>query len=112
MLRIKALERGQAMMENVLSRKFDESTPTGGVPACDSTAGDPCSGIVADLEYDDVGDFNGFNDTTDALYPVSISVVDAGADLGLVADRARRITVVVSMPDGNTLTLSAYKVNF
>ncbi len=112
MLRIKALERGQAVMELIMSRKFDENTPTGGIPACDSSDGESCAGIVSDTDYDDVGDYHGFTDTTDSLYPVSVTVVEAGTELGITNSQARRVTLVVSMPDGNSLTLSSYKGNY
>ncbi len=111
-VRVKALARAQALMDVILARKFDENTPTGGVPACDSTDGVACAGIVADADYDDVGDYNGFVDSSDPLYPVSVNVVSAGSEIGLVDSAARRIDIGVSMPDGNALLLSAYKVNF
>lgn len=111
-IRIKALEKGQALMDEILARKFAENSATGGTPACDSTAGDPCAGITGDAHYDDVGDYNGFADNADARFPISVVVQAAGTDLGLANARARRITVRVGMPDGNSVTLSAYKVNF
>lgn len=111
-VRIKALEKGQALMDEILARKFAENTPTGGVPACGSLAQAACTPITADSDFDDVGDYHGYSNTTDSLFPVSVVVVNAGGDLGLTADYARRITVSVGMPDGNTLRLTAYKVNF
>lgn len=111
-IQIRALEKAQAQMDEVLARKFDENTPTGGVPACDSSAGTPCAGIVADADYDDVGDFNGYSDTSEPNYTVGVSVVNAGSEIGITNTNARRITVVVSMPGGDSVTLSAYKVNF
>jgi MSHA pilin protein MshD len=111
-IRIKALEKGQALMDEILARKFAENSPTGGVPACDSTSGSTCAAIANDPQFDDVGDYNGFTDNSDARFPVSVAVQPAGTDLGLSNTRARRITLRVGMPDGNSLTLSAYKVNF
>lgn len=110
--RIKALEKAQGTLDSILSRRFDENSPTGGVPACGSTAGEACLGISPDADYDDVGDFNGYVDNTDAQYPVSVTVINAGGDLGLNAVDARLITVSVATPNGNSLSLSAYKVNF
>ena len=111
--RVKALERGQAVLDEILSRKFDENTPTGGVPACDSPAGDPCAGITTpDSGLDDVGDYNGTTDNTDPDYPVAIQVTSAGGDLGIAANQARLVTVTVTIPGGETLTLNAYRVNF
>lgn len=111
-VRIKALEKAQATLDEILARKFDENTPTGGVPACDSLTGLPCNGISPDGDFDDVGDYHGYADNSDVRFPLSVSVTQAGGDLGLAAARARRITVNVTMPGGGTLTLSAYKVNF
>lgn len=113
-VRIRALELAQSQLDEILSRKFDENTPTGGIPACDSTAGVACLGIVADSDYDDVGDFNGFTDNSQAGHTVSVSVVEAGAELSSSMNNrhARRVTVTVSVPDGSPIRLSAYKVNF
>ena len=111
-VRLKALEKSQALMDEILARKYDENTPTGGVPACGSTTGVACAGIVADGGFDDVGDYNGYSDNSDVGYSLSTTVQFAGGELGLGATAAKRITVVVNMPDGKSLTLSAYKVNF
>lgn len=112
LVRIKSLEKAQALMDQILVRKFDENTPTGGIPACGSSDGIACLGITADSDYDDVGDYNGYSDNSDAGFPVAVSVVEAGTDLGLLNAQARRITVVISMPDGKSVTLSSYKANF
>ncbi len=34
LLQIRAAEFGQALMEEILSKKFDDTTPLGGIPAC------------------------------------------------------------------------------
>lgn len=112
LVRIRALELGQAQLDEILARKFDENTPTGGVPACDSPTGVACAGISADTDYDDVGDYNGYTNSAYSGYAISVSVVNAGGDLGLVASQARLVNVNVSMPNGDALTLSSYKVNF
>lgn len=111
-VRVKALEKGQALMDEILARKFAENSPTGGIPACDSAAGVPCAAISSDGDFDDVGDYHGYMDNSDARFPVSVTVQPAGADLGMANGRARLITLSVAMPGGNSLTLSAYKVNF
>lgn len=111
-IRVKALEKGQALMDEILARKFAENSPTGGVPACDSAAGAPCSAISSDSVFDDVGDYHGYTDNSDARFPISVTVQPAGTGLGIANGRARLITLNVGMPDGNSLTLSAYKVNF
>lgn len=118
LIQARALELAQAQLDSILSRRFDENTPVGGVPACDALGGIACAGISSDADFDDVGDFNGFVDTSHAGYTISVGVNDAGAELGLSDDAARRITVSVATPatnrasSGSTITLSAYKVNY
>ncbi len=111
-LKTRALELAQAKLDEILSRKFDENTPTGGVPHCNSTGGTACAGIAVDSDFDDVGDYNGTTDTTHPNHSITVSVVEAGAELGLSAEHARRITVTVTVPSGSPIQLSAYKVNF
>lgn len=115
MIRVRALECAQAKMDEVIARKFDENTPTGGVPACGSaeTGANACMGIVVDADFDDIGDYNGQN-FVDGDCDVSVSTVGEGTDLGLADDASlvRLITVTSTMPDGSTLRLSAYRTNF
>jgi MSHA pilin protein MshD len=118
LIRLRALELAQAQLDEVLARKFDENTPSGGVPACGSTGGPVCAGILADSDYDDVGDFDGFVDNSHSGYSIQVSVSEAGGDLGLAPAQARLITVTVSAPSlsinpgGSAVSLSAYRVNF
>lgn len=111
-VRTRALELAQAQMDEILARKFDENTPSGGVPACNSSGAPACAGITPDSDYDDVGDFNGSPTISDPNHTLSVSVVDAGADIGLPAAQARLITVTVSVTASDSLTLSVYKTNF
>lgn len=110
-VRVRALELAQAKMDEILARKFDENTPTGGVPACNSVGGGGCLGIAPDGEYDDVGDYHGHNDSSNPYHTVSVTVTEATAP-GFPAVPARLITVSVSLTAGDTLVLSAYKANF
>ena len=115
LIRVRALECAQAKLDEITARKFDENTPTGGVPACGSAEAGAiaCLGIVADADFDDVGDYNGQN-FVDGDCNVSVSVVGEGSDLGLADDAnvVRLITVTSTMPGGNTVVLSAYHTNF
>ena len=118
LIRVRALELAQAQLDAILARKFDENTPTGGVPACDSVDGDACLGIISgDTDLDDVGDYNGFNFVQDG-FVVDVDVTESGADLGLSNSQARLISVSVTTPatstdsTGSVVALSAYKVNF
>lgn len=59
-LAVRAAELGQALMEEILAKRFDETTASGGVPACtpacSSTLG--ADGSETRLDFDDVDDFN------------------------------------------------------
>ncbi|UTA46579.1 type II secretion system protein [Simiduia sp. 21SJ11W-1] len=113
-VRLTAMELAQAKLDEVLARKFDENTPTGGVPACGSAepGAVACAGISPEAGLDDVGDFSGQVDTSVTGYTVTTQVVEAGGEIGLAANQARRITVQVAMPNGETFQFSSYKVNF
>ena len=110
--RVKALEKTQALLDEILSRRFDENSPVGGVPACNSSGATACLGITADAGYDDVGDYNGYSNSSDTGYTLTATVVNAGTELGITNTDARRITVTTQMPDGKRITLGAYKVNY
>lgn len=113
-VQVRALECAQAKLEEILARKFDENSPTGGIPACGS--GEPgavaCAGIVADSDFDDVGDFNGQVDTSNPDCTITVSVTEGGNALGIPQNQARLIRVDVTSPGGGATTLSAYKTNF
>ena len=115
LIRVRALECAQAKLDEVTSRKFDENSPTGGIPACGSaeTGAVACAGIVADAGFDDIGDYNG-QSFLDGDCNVSVSVVGEGTDLGLAddADLVRLITVTSTAPNGDTVVLSTYHTNF
>lgn len=112
LVRTRALVLAQAQLDEIMSRKFDENTPTGGVPACDSTLGVACAGISSDTDYDDVGDYDGYVNSSYANHTLTVSVTVAGADLGLPAAQARLVSVSATVSGGDSLTLSAYKTNF
>lgn len=114
-VQMRALECAQAQLDQISARKFDENSPTGGVPACGSgePGGPDCFGIQPDGDFDDVGDFNGHVDNTNPDCSISVSVVNAGDDLGLsLNDQARLVTVDVVSRGGGHATLSLYRSNF
>ncbi len=114
-VQIRALECAQAKMDQVLARKFDENTPSGGVPACGSADAGAvnCSGITVEAALDDVGDFQGHVDNSLDQCQISVEVINAGTQLGLGSnDQARRITVTVNSTGGGSAVLSAYRTNF
>lgn len=122
----KALELSQAYLDEVLAMAFDDQTPSGGGEV--SAAQSPCSysdeGQSREL-YDDVDDYNGVSDEPPVLidstidmsrytnYQVEIAVICAGTDLGLDSDNmAKRITVTVSVPSGESRSVAIYKGNY
>ena len=111
---IRALECAQAKLDEISARKYDENSPTGGVPACGSAeqGAVACLGIAPDGDFDDVGDYSNQVDSSNIDCVVSVSVVNAGGDLGLSPDQAKRITVDVISPGGGRATLSTYRTNF
>lgn len=70
MIQIRAAEFGQALMDEIIAKKFDELTPDGGVPPCSPCT--PVAGLGADgVEtrpiYDDVDDYNAYCAATQSL---------------------------------------------
>ena len=110
----RALECAQTKLDEISARKFDENSPTGGVPACGSAepGAVSCLGINPDTDFDDVGDYSGQVDNSDSNCSVTVTVVDGGGDLGISANQARRITVDVISPGGGRSTLTTYRTNF
>lgn len=136
MLQIRAAELGQAIVEEILAKPYDERSPTGGVPPCD-----PCT-AAADFgadggegtraEFDDVDDFNAYCGTPQAIDHVlgaapsgfdnfrMQSCVVYDGDYDGVADNnqsAKRITVFVYAPTRGggfspPIRFSAYRGNF
>jgi MSHA pilin protein MshD len=113
-VQIRALECAQAKLDEIVARKFDENSPTSGIPACGSAeiGAVPCAGIVADAAYDDVGDFDGEVDNSKSNCTTTVSVVNAGTDLGVANDQVRRITVTAVSPIGGNAMLTTYRANF
>jgi len=62
----RAAKLGEALMDEILSRPYDEFTAVGGVPACNETGADDCT-VIADLGADDeeVGNRDLFDDVDD-----------------------------------------------
>lgn len=113
-VQLRALECAQAKMDEIIARKFDESSPTGGIPACGSAevGAVACNGISVDSDFDDIGDFNGQVDNSNPDCAITVSVVAAGAELSIANDQVRRVTVNVVSPLGGNATLSSYRANY
>jgi MSHA pilin protein MshD len=112
-VRVRLLELAQSQLDVVLAQRYDQASPAGGVPACGSQMppGHPsapsCTGSGG------VSSFDGQTDTPYPGYSRSVSVVFAGSELGLADNEAaKRITVIASAPNGEAVTLAAYRANF
>lgn len=119
----RAVALAQIYTDEILSKKYSESTPQGGVPR--STG---CAINTEDADrkdYDDADDYNAINNETprnaegDLLDPVaysgfsvSVSVVCAGSEVGLPDDDAKRIDVTIFDPSGQDYQFTAYRTNF
>lgn len=113
-VQMRALECAQAKLDEISARKFDENSPTSGVPACGSAevGATACAGIVPEAQLDDVGDFEGYSDSSNPDCSISVTVVEAGDDLGLAVPQARLVTVDVVSRGGGRAILSTYRSNF
>jgi len=113
------ISMAQSQLDETLSRKYDEATPTGGIPAC-NTGSLLCVGIGLDTgenindasTFDDVDDFNDYQDIPQAGYTRRVSVVFAGSDFSINNEHAKRIIVTVTSPQGESASLSTYRFNF
>ncbi|MDM3870891.1 prepilin-type N-terminal cleavage/methylation domain-containing protein [Porticoccus sp. W117] len=119
-VRVKMLEIAQSQLDEITARKYDENTPTGGVPACGSAepGAQACSfgldsgeNLANAASLDDVDDFHNYSATVSG-YTSAVAVTLAGPELGIANGNAKRITVTVTAPTGDALTLSSYRVNF
>jgi len=124
---LRAAEIGQAYLEEILGKRFDENSINGSTQRCgDGTAAACSTSLQSDGEarpnFDDVDDFNGLTEspvnalgnakTEYANYSVSITVSYDGASLGLANNDAKRIDVAVQRSNGSIFNFSAYKTNF
>jgi MSHA pilin protein MshD len=124
----KALELSQAYLDEIQAMKFDEQTDSGGgslVNSAVSCAAIDFNDAEARSEYDDVDDYHDLTDSPPILiqaatniddydsYEVSVQVSCAGNDLGLANNEsAKRITVTVTVPGGESRRVALYKGNF
>lgn len=111
LMRVKALEIAQSTLDEVLSRRFDQHSPLQGLPACNSKQGPACArgNLASDLNY--IGDYAGFTKQLEPGYELRVTVTPV-QHFELSAENLRLIRVSVAMPDGKSLTLSAYRANY
>ncbi len=126
--RNKSLKLAQAYLDEILSKPYDEGTPTGGIPAYNSVDCDALGSEEGDSRslFDDVDDFKGLIDSPPELvtgemsgydgYRVVVDVVCAGGEIsgaGVVPnDQAKRITITITPPNQHSMPFSVYRGNF
>lgn len=101
LIRTRALESAQSLLDEILSLKYSESTPTGGIPACTF----PCDD-VPDSNLNDVDDYRNWSDVPYPGY-TRLVLVDTNPD-----NTIKLITVSVTTPTGETILLAAERANF
>lgn len=104
-IRVRALEAAQSLLDEIISLKYDEQTPTGGVPAC-SSFGAPACDNTADGNMNDVDDYHNWSDEPYAgdAYNRTVTVT--------TNSNIKLITVSVTTPQNETILLSAERANF
>lgn len=119
----RAVSLAQIYMDEILSRRYSENTPQGGVPISSG-----CSINTEESDrpaYDDADDYSAINNESprnaegDLLDPsaysgftVSVSVVCAGGEIGLPGDDAKRIDVTILDPSDQNYQFTVYRTNF
>lgn len=102
-IQVRLLEAAQSKLDEVMALKYDEATPTSGVPACGTGVSPACTSTT-DANMNDVDDFNGITDPPYLNYSRTVTVEIQG--------NRKRITVSVNVPNNQTVALSAFRYNF
>lgn len=116
----RAVELAQLYLDEILTKKYDEGTPEGGVPVY---SGSCRVGVDGSSEsrgtFDDVDDYNKLEESPANIltssvgyngFTVSVAITCAGAEIG-VPD-AKRIDVTIAPPTGQDFLFTAYRVNY
>lgn len=140
-MQIRALEFGQSLMTEIISRKFDEASPAGGVPMCNTSTCTPHINLGPDAGegtnrqlFDDVDDYDVFcnaqhnaadaSGNTDGLSDIEFRVCvfydnnyDAVDDNAVGTAVSKMITIYLYPPglkggSDAPIVLSAYRGNY
>lgn len=123
----RAASLAQSLMDEILSKRYDETTPEGGVPRCTT-----CTGTLGAesgetrATYDDVDDYDEYcggdvqiRDANNDLmtgydsYRMRICVsYDSGYNGGNAGPDAKRITVTITPSANVPVIFTAYRANF
>ncbi len=109
-IKVRALEAVQSKLDEILALKYDANTPTGGIPACNSSAvGALICNNTPDADRNDVDDFNGVSDIPYTGYLRTVTVTPVTINN---PNDQKLITVTVTAPLNYSVALSVYRANF
>lgn len=119
----RAVELAQLYMDEIITRKYDDSTPQGGFPKYTGGCNiGPDDGEDTRDSYDDVDDYHNTTDSPPRTvegavngyngFTVAVEVLCAGGEVDLPEPEAKRIDLLVSAPGGQSFAFSAYRANF
>ena len=131
MIQVKLVELAQAYTEEILTKRFDENSPSGGIPAC-NPGGTVCGALGSDGEtrstFDDVDDYDGIDETPpqDSLgfsrpnyvgyrVQIAVSYMDAAQLVSYGLDDstdAKLVELTISPPSGPAIDFTFYKGNY
>jgi len=125
LFQIRSLELAQAQMDEIIGKRYDENSPNGGFPPCDSgelgalsctsgaAFGEDTGEIttpVTSTNYDDVDDYSDFSTVPSGYGGYSLNVTVTYKTLE--GRTVKLITVTVDSPASEPVTLSAYRGNY
>lgn len=102
---VRAFESAQSKLDEILALKYDANTPTGDIPACNSN--DPAALACTNTKDAIVNDLDDFDGVDDIPYPGYKREVDV-----TIGTNEKLISVKVTTPKGQTITLAAFRANF
>ena len=105
---VRAYEAAQSKLDEVLALKYDENTPTGDIPACNSVnpVGLACTN-TKDANMNDIDDYHNEPD-----YPYHPNLGYLRTVRVTTGVNEKLISVEVTTPRGQVITLAAYRANF
>lgn len=129
-LEIKAIELGQAMLDEIILKKWDEDSPIGGGTINTALANIGTeTGETNREHFDDTDDYNGYSDGTPSEplknergellngfegFSRSVTIVfekPAEAPAAIAAVNYKKITVQITIPTGDSFAFTTTKTN-
>jgi MSHA pilin protein MshD len=118
----RAVKLAQLYMDEILTQKYDDQTPQGGVPRYSGGCTIGAETGETRSTFDDVDDYHELNGSPSTAtgaplsgysgFSITVSVVCAGDEVGLPTSEAKRIDLEVIAPGDQSFVFSAYRANF